>query len=212
MKEICELVLRYPALEECKESIAAATLLLENAFRAGNKLLVCGNGGSASDALHIVGELMKGFILPRALSDEEAAALRAAGDDGTLAAHLQGALPAVAIGVEAALQTAYANDAAPRLAFAQQVYGLGKEGDVLLAISTSGNSQNCIYAAVAARAKGMKPKSSISMSLRVLPSALLPASMDWMSLSSSAMLAFASLGMSCTKRTTPITPKIYAIP
>ena len=156
MKELNGLVMRYPALEECRESIAAAVALLENAFRAGGKLLVCGNGGSASDALHIVGELMKGFVLPRALSEGEKAALRAAGDDGTLACHLQGALPAVAIGVETALQTAYANDAEPRLAFAQQVYGLGKEGDVLLAISTSGNSQNCIHAAVAARAKGMK--------------------------------------------------------
>ena len=156
MKELNGLVMRYPALEECRESIAAAVALLEEAFRAGGKLLVCGNGGSASDALHIVGELMKGFVLPRALSEGEKAALRAAGDDGTLACHLQGALPAVAIGVETALQTAYANDAEPRLAFAQQVYGLGSVGDVLLAISTSGNSQNCIHAAVAARAKGMK--------------------------------------------------------
>ena len=156
MKELNGLVMRYPTLEECRESIAAAVALLENAFRAGGKLLVCGNGGSASDALHIVGELMKGFVLPRALSEGEKAALRAAGDDGTLACHLQGALPAVAIGVETALQTAYANDAEPRLAFAQQVYGLGSVGDVLLAISTSGNSQNCIHAAVAARAKGMK--------------------------------------------------------
>ena len=156
MKEICELIVRYPALEECKESIAAATLLLERAYRAGNKLLVCGNGGSASDALHIVGELMKGFVLPRTLSDGEKEALRTAGDDGTLAAHLQGALPAMAIGVDTALQTAYANDAEPRLGFAQQVYGLGREGDVLLAISTSGNSQNCLYAAMAAKARGMQ--------------------------------------------------------
>lgn len=149
---------RYPGLAVCRESIAGAYAVLEECYLAGGKLLVCGNGGSAADSEHIVGELMKGFCLPRRVGEDFAASLR--GIDGSLgdvlANNLQGALPAVALTGHPALSTAYQNDAIPELVFAQQVNGLGKAGDVLLAISTSGSSKNILYAAVAAKAKGLR--------------------------------------------------------
>lgn len=143
---------RYPALSVCRGDIEAAAQLLTDCFRAGGKLLVCGNGGSAADAQHIVGELMKSFVLPRRLPEE----VRGRLNDDYLAANLQGALPAISLIGESALTTAYANDCAPDLAFAQQVLGLGRPGDALLGITTSGNSKNVLYAAKAARAQGMK--------------------------------------------------------
>ena len=146
------LIARYPALEGCRGDIEKATEIMAESFRAGGRLLVCGNGGSASDAQHIVGELMKSFVLPRKLPD----AMREKLGDDYLSDNLQGALPAVSLIGEAALSTAYANDCAPDLAFAQQVLGLGREGDVLLGISTSGNSKNVVYAAKVAKAQGMK--------------------------------------------------------
>lgn len=146
------LVSRYPELASCRAQAEAAAELIIDSFRAGGKLMTCGNGGSASDAMHIVGELMKGFVLPRRLDGEARARL----NDDYLADNLQGALPAVSLIGEAALSTAYANDCAPDLAFAQQLMGLGRAGDVLLGISTSGNSRNVLYAAKAARAQGVK--------------------------------------------------------
>jgi D-sedoheptulose 7-phosphate isomerase len=118
--------------------------------------MVCGNGGSASDSLHIVGELMKEFAVKRPLSEDMKKALAEAGDDGYIGANLQGALPAVSLVGVTALESAYANDAAPDLGFAQQVFGLGNRGDLLLGITTSGNSKNVIYAAKTAKAKGVK--------------------------------------------------------
>lgn len=152
------LVERYPILEACKQDLLASFGTMKACYAHGGKLLVCGNGGSAADAEHIVGELMKGFKRPRRLSDGEAARLREVdGELGTeLAEHLQGALPAIALDGHLALTTAYMNDCAPLLCFAQQVNGYGQAGDVLLCISTSGNSRNVLYAAVTARAKGMK--------------------------------------------------------
>lgn len=147
-----ELIRRYPALDVCRDDVEKAVRLIGACFSSGGKLLTCGNGGSASDAQHIVGELMKGFVLPRKLSGEICARL----DDPYLAEHLQGALPAVSLIGEGALTTAFANDCAPELAFAQQVLGLGRSGDVLLGISTSGRSKNVLYAAKVARAQGMK--------------------------------------------------------
>jgi len=147
-----ELYTRYPALTACKEDIEGAAQLMIEGFEAGNKLLTCGNGGSASDAEHIVGELMKAFVLPRKLSKEMCDKL----NDPYLSDNLQGALPAVSMIGESALSTAYANDCAPDLAFAQQVLGLGKAGDMLLGISTSGNSKNVVYAAKVARGQGLK--------------------------------------------------------
>ena len=121
-------------------------------------MLLVGNGGSASDAEHIVGELMKGFKLPRKLNEEYKQALLKADCHlgGILAENLQGALPAIALDGQLALTTAYMNDCEPLLCFAQQVNGYGSAGDVLFAISTSGNSRNVLFAATVARAKGMK--------------------------------------------------------
>jgi len=147
-----ELYTRYPALSACRADIEGAAQMMIDCFRAGGKLLTCGNGGSASDAEHIVGELMKAFVLPRKLSKEMCDKL----GDEYLSSNLQGALPAVSMIGESALSTAYANDCAPDLAFAQQVLGLGREGDMLLGISTSGNSKNVVYAAKVARAQGLK--------------------------------------------------------
>ncbi|MFR9159594.1 MAG: SIS domain-containing protein [Ruthenibacterium lactatiformans] len=127
-------------------------------YQNGGKLLVCGNGGSASDSLHIVGELMKGFVLPRKLDENMQKRLREACPEMAeyCIENLQGALPAISLVSEAGLTTAYANDQAPDLAFAQQVLGQAKPGDVLLAISTSGNSANVLYAIGIARALHVK--------------------------------------------------------
>lgn len=153
-----DLLVRYPQLSICKEAICHAFNLLSYSYRNNGKLLVCGNGGSAADAEHIVGELMKGFKNPRRLDDQYQEKLKDVDDvlGDRLAGQLQGALPAIALGGHSALTTAYINDCDPLLCFAQQVNGYGKEGDVLLGISTSGNSKNVIYAAITAKAKGMK--------------------------------------------------------
>ena len=151
------LIGRYPQLEACRIDIISAYESLEASYEKGRKLLIGGNGGSAADAEHIVGELMKGFVKPRQLSLSEQGALRKI-DDGmgeVLSNNLQSALPAIAITGHEALSTAYLNDVDAACGFAQQVYGYGMEGDVFLGISTSGNSKNILYAAVAAKAKGL---------------------------------------------------------
>lgn len=157
-KHIDLLCKRYPALKVVAADITAAYQILEDSYKNGGKLLVAGNGGSAADAEHIVGELMKGFKLPRkpqAYFVEKLIQQNA--ELGTvLANNLQGALPAIALDGHPALSTAYMNDCEPLLCFAQQVYGYGKENDVFLGISTSGNSKNVLYAATTAHAKGMK--------------------------------------------------------
>lgn len=152
------LVERYPQLTVCKNSIAKAYKIIESCFSSSDKLLIAGNGGSAADAEHIVGELMKGFVKPRKISKEYADRLTAVNPElgKNLAENLQSALPAIALDSHLALLTAYQNDCEPLLCFAQQVNGYGREGDVLLVISTSGNSKNVLYAAVTAKAKGMK--------------------------------------------------------
>ena len=153
-----DLLSRYPLLKVCEERIEKSFLLLKQSYTDGGKLLICGNGGSAADAEHIVGELMKGFKSPRLLDEASQQKLKDIDkEEGSLLAeNLQGALPAIALDGHPALTTAYINDCNPLLCFAQQVNGYGREGDVLLGISTSGNSQNIIYAAVTAKAKGMK--------------------------------------------------------
>lgn len=158
MKHIDLLVERYPSLESAKEDIIAAYEVLEECYENGGKLLVAGNGGSAADAEHIVGELMKGFKLPRKSKTDFAEKLMAENEElgSVLAENLQGALPAIALDGHPALSTAYMNDCEPLLCFAQQVNGYGKAGDVFLGISTSGNSKNVLYAATTAHAKGMK--------------------------------------------------------
>lgn len=155
--EIEALVRRHPALDACRADIASAYALLERTFAGGGKLLVCGNGGSAADADHIVGELMKGFRRARRPSGATAERLRAADPEmgPRLAARLQVGLPAINLASGIALPTAFANDEDPGLVFAQQVLGLGRPGDALLGISTSGNAANVIAALLAARAVGM---------------------------------------------------------
>ena len=149
---------RYPALMCCAAEVEAAAQQMIACYQNGGKLLVCGNGGSASDSLHIVGELMKGFVLPRKLDENMQKRLREACPEMAeyCIENLQGALPAISLVSEAGLTTAYANDQAPDLAFAQQVLGQAKPGDVLLAISTSGNSANVLYAIGIARALHVK--------------------------------------------------------
>ena len=151
------LIRRYPNLEVCKKSIIDAYNLMEDSYSHGGKLLVAGNGGSAADSEHIVGELMKGFKKARTLDEGYQEKLKAENKElGTvLADKLQGALPAIALDGHPALTTAYMNDAEPLLTFAQQVNGYGNPGDTFLGISTSGNSKNILYAATVAKAKGL---------------------------------------------------------
>ena len=158
MEHLSVLIQRYPVLAACKYDIVDSYLLLAESYQNGGKLLIAGNGGSAADAEHIVGELMKGFKKPRRVEAQLAKRLKEAEPElgDVLAANLQGALPAIALDGHFALTTAYMNDCEPLLCFAQQVNGYGKLGDVFLGISTSGNSKNILYAATVARAKGMK--------------------------------------------------------
>ncbi len=147
MKKIDELILRLPELDACRPDIIAAYETLEAGFRNGGKLLVCGNGGSAADSAHIVGELMKGFLLRRpadATSD--------------VLSHLQRGLPAIDLTAQSALISAFANDMEADYVYAQQVYAYayGSPADVLLALSTSGNSANAVHAAEAAKAAGIR--------------------------------------------------------
>ena len=138
------LVSRYPELAVCRSDIKTACEILQQSFINGGKLLFCGNGGSAADSEHIVGELMKAFVLPRKPDDAMRQKLIAADSQmgAVLAENLQGALPAIALDGHISLSTAYLNDCEPLLCFAQQVNGYGNPTDVFWGISTSGNSQN----------------------------------------------------------------------
>ena len=153
-----ELIERYPDISGCRSSIDAAYNCIAESYINGGKLLVAGNGGSASDSEHIVGELMKSFILPRKLDEGFSKKLIEADNElgSELANKLQGALPAIALVDHVALSTAYLNDVDPLLGFAQQVNGYGLSGDVFLGITTSGNSKNVLYANTLAKAKGLK--------------------------------------------------------
>ncbi len=152
---IDELTQRYPQLLPVREQIVRAAESLINCYRQGNKVLVCGNGGSCSDSDHIVGELMKGFERMRPI--EKGLNDRLTEIDGErgayLAGKLQQALPAISLTAHVALITAVSNDNGADLIFAQQVVGYGNEGDVLIAITTSGNSRNVIDAVITAKAK-----------------------------------------------------------
>lgn len=153
-----ELTIRYPKLQACSASIMEAYEVLEQVYASGRKVLVAGNGGSCADADHIVGELMKGFCLKRQIPATFVKKMKEIHSEvgEYLGDKLQGALPTMALHTQAALSTAYLNDVDGKSVLAQTLYGYGMEGDCFLAISTSGNSQNLIYAAVVARAKGMK--------------------------------------------------------
>lgn len=152
METLPELITRYPVLSSCESEIKEAAELLIKTFENGNRLYICGNGGSAADADHIVGELMKGFLKKRPLTEKQTAKF----DDKQLAAGLMRGLPAISLHSQTAFLTAFLNDEDPSLLYAQALYALGKKDDVLLAISTSGNSQNVVNAAKTARAIGCK--------------------------------------------------------
>ena len=158
LKQIDILVERYSELENQRENIIASYKIIEKSYCNGGKLLIAGNGGSAADAEHIVGELMKSFEKPRKLSKKYKQKLQCIDSERgkILSDNLQGGLAAIALDGQIALSTAYMNDCEPLLCFAQQLNGYGNEKDVFLGISTSGNSENIIYAAIVAKAKGMK--------------------------------------------------------
>jgi D-sedoheptulose 7-phosphate isomerase len=148
---------RYPILRACEKDLAAAFDLLAAAYKNGNKLLVCGNGGSAADSEHIVGELMKGFLKRRPISADHASKLETAGGAAgkEIARRLQGTLAAISLPSQMSLLTATGNDNDFDMVFAQQVYGLGRPGDVVLAISTSGTSKNIVNAVIVAKTFGL---------------------------------------------------------
>lgn len=157
-KHLNTLFERYPELSEQRDNIVLAFKIMEDSFSKGGKLLIAGNGGSAADAEHIVGELMKGFESKRSISAELKEKLFAINHElgELLGKNLQCGLPAIALDGHFALNTAVMNDLSPQLCFAQQVNGYGSKNDVLLGISTSGTSKNIIYAAMVAKAKEMK--------------------------------------------------------
>ena len=139
---------KYPILENCKQEIEAAIEMILDTYRKGGKLLLCGNGGSCSDCEHIVGELMKGFLSPRPVTDERI--------PEHLRKNLQGSLPAIALTSQSAILSAFANDVDPSMVYAQMVYGYAKENDLFIGLSTSGNSQNVVNAAEVVKALGVK--------------------------------------------------------
>ncbi len=144
-KFVEELTVRYPQLEASAPEIEKAINLIIDCYKAGGKLLLCGNGGSAADCGHIVGELMKGFLKKRPTDS-----------DDKVISKLQKGLPAISLCEQSALFTAFCNDVDPELVFAQQVYTLGKPGDILIGITTSGNSKNVVAAAHTAKQMGVK--------------------------------------------------------
>ncbi|MBR2556122.1 MAG: SIS domain-containing protein [Aeriscardovia sp.] len=157
-KHIDLLIERYPILNRCKQSIIDAYLVMEEAYEGDHKLLIAGNGGSATDSEHIAGELMKSFKLPRPVTPEFAEKLKTTDPvrGERLAKNLERGLIAIPLVAHEALTTAYINDVESYDVFAQQLFGFGRQGDVFLGISTSGNSQNVISATVVAKALGMK--------------------------------------------------------
>lgn len=158
LKKLDELFIRYPALISCKDAIINAAEAITNCYKQSGKIITAGNGGSAADAEHIVGELMKGFVLQRELDENIKNILDENIPKETadyLKKNLQMPLRAISLVNQIALGTAFANDQAADLVFAQQILGLGDKRDVFIAISTSGNSKNITYAAEVAKAKGL---------------------------------------------------------
>lgn len=154
---INELISRYPKLENIKPDIISALELMLKTVKSGGKILLCGNGGSSADCDHIVGELMKGFLSKRCVGDEFSRVLSELYPDESkyFSDNLQGAIPAISLTSQTALLSAFANDVAPDMVYAQLVYGYGNKGDLLVGISTSGNSGNVVNAAKIAKAKGL---------------------------------------------------------
>ena len=152
-----ELFQRYPTLKNCEESIVAAEKAIIDCYEKGGKLLLCGNGGSCADCDHITGELMKGFLKMRPLSDERKTEMKKLSSDlsDDMLQKLQVGLPAISLVSMNALNSAFCNDVDPSLIYAQGVLGLGKPGDILIGISTSGNAKNVSAAAKVAKGLGM---------------------------------------------------------
>lgn len=139
---------KFPELNFCRDEIEQAVDMIIDTYRAGGKLLLCGNGGSAADCEHIVGELMKGFLTHRSVRDTRIPEMLRSG--------LQGSLPAISLPSQCAVLSAFGNDADPAMAYAQLVYGYASENDLLFGLSTSGNSQNVVNAAAVAKCLGVK--------------------------------------------------------
>ncbi|MDP4117954.1 MAG: SIS domain-containing protein [Bacillota bacterium] len=152
-----ELLERYPELKHCKDDIEKVIDIIEETYKLGGKILICGNGGSCADCEHIVGELMKGFMSSRPLTPEEYEILEAVGEGGKfMAENLQRCIPAISLPSQTAIQSAFCNDVKPELVYAQLMFGYGKKGDCAIGLSTSGNSKNVVYAMKAAKAIGLK--------------------------------------------------------
>ena len=156
MRIIDELVKRYPELESSKKTIEKACDIILSSYRKGGKVMTCGNGGSASDSEHIVGELMKSFCKKRPLKKEFVERVSAKDETKVLADNLQGTLEAISLVSQSSLISAFANDMNPDYVYAQQVYGYAKDNDVLIALTTSGNSKNTLYATMTANALNCK--------------------------------------------------------
>lgn len=154
-----ELLTRYPVLAVCEETLAEALARMLETYEKGGKIMVCGNGGSCADAQHIVGELMKGFLLRRPMTEEQKTAFEAAlgkEDAEIFASRMQRGIPAMALDGATGLLTAYANDVDADYIYAQQVFACGQKNDLLIGISTSGNSKNVVNAMKAAKAMGIR--------------------------------------------------------
>lgn len=152
-----ELLNRYPQLAKCQDEIKKATAAMIDCYKNGGKILLCGNGGSCADCDHIVGELMKGFLKKRPLTTEQKAKMTSLSpllEEETLS-KLQGGLPAISLPSITALNSAFCNDVDPELIYAQSVMAMGKTGDVLIAMSTSGNAKNVFAAAMVAKGLGL---------------------------------------------------------
>lgn len=154
---ITDLICRYPLLSGLESTLSAVVDRLVEGFQQGHTLLVCGNGGSAADSLHFTGELMKEFAIKRSIPDKIKENFQKTYPDSCdyYIENLQGALPALSLVNEIGLMTAYANDTASELVFAQQVLAFGKEGGIFFCFSTSGNSENIIHGARVAKMLGM---------------------------------------------------------
>lgn len=157
LRELQRLIDRYPELNLLHHDLIKAVQMLKKCYTSGGKLLICGNGGSASDSLHMVGELMKGFTAKRRIPSDLQEEVKLYYPDMAdyYIAHLQSALPAISLVSETSLMTAYGNDEVSELIFAQQLLGYGRRGDVLLGISTSGNSKNVLHAAKISKVLGI---------------------------------------------------------
>ena len=153
-----ELLNRYPVLNDCKEEIQIAGKMMLETYKAGGKILVCGNGGSCSDSDHIVGELMKGFLGKRKMSVDQQEIFRnvLGADAENLIEKLQCGIPAISLPAQSAILSAFANDVDAELVYAQMVFGYAKTEDLFIGLSTSGNSKNVVMAAKVAKATGMR--------------------------------------------------------